>query len=198
MAMGGIINDKLHEMVYLKTSEVGCADGINGQFDGSVDGLPYAQHLKMYQNLCEVYNKNDDDDGDEDDDDEKKNGDDAYLPLPGSCLIKRTFDLKKDLMTLKEKYKGRYKELLQREWRVINKDLYENGGDDVMKIMQFNMLADGLSEAYTSVETEKSFIGVDRVCTLCVVFPLFFFFFCFGVINKLKNGILCMLKNIFV
>lgn len=33
-----------------------------------------------------------------------------------------------------------------------------------LRIMQFNVLADGLCGGYSSKETEKSFIGVDREC----------------------------------
>ena len=97
---------------------------------------------------------------------EIKYADNLPLPLPGKCMIKRTFDLQQDLNALKEKYTEEYEELLAREWKIINQDLYDQGGENQFTIMQFNMLADGLSGAYSNIEDDKTFIGVDKVCFL--------------------------------
>merc|ERR1711933_14293 len=57
IGMGIYCDDKSHKEIYMKSSEVGSADGINGEFNGSVDGLPYTQHAKMYSDLCDIYER---------------------------------------------------------------------------------------------------------------------------------------------
>lgn len=91
--------------------------------------------------------------------DEKANA--SSLPLPGQCSIKQTFILSKDLDTLKTEYYPKYKQLIPRSLNIINQDLYNR--KDGFSVMQFNMLADGLSGAYSAIQTDKTFLGVDKV-----------------------------------
>ena len=90
--------------------------------------------------------------------DEKANA--SSLPLPGQCSIKQTFILSKDLDTLKTEY-SKYEQLIPRSLNIINQDLYNR--KDGFSVMQFNMLADGLSGAYSAIQTDKTFLGVDKV-----------------------------------
>eukprot|EP01084_Bolivina_argentea_P231761 390738_1 len=82
--------------------------------------------------------------------------------LPGECSIKQTFNLEKDLSTLKQKYANKYKPLLSRNMISIKSE--NNIKENCINIMQFNMLADGLSTAYRWIETEKTFLNVDPLC----------------------------------
>eukprot|EP01083_Nonionella_stella_P284967 970052_1 len=84
--------------------------------------------------------------------------------LPGQCLINQTFDLEKDLNALKDKYKNKYKELLKRNIIDKSNNDCKVSEENSIKVMQFNMLADGLSTAYRWVATEKTFLNVDPEC----------------------------------
>eukprot|EP00483_Globobulimina_turgida_P008061 UN08077 len=57
-ALGYFCESELHKKIYLKASQVGCMDGINGERNGSVDGLPYIGHATMYNKLCNIYEQN--------------------------------------------------------------------------------------------------------------------------------------------
>eukprot|EP01083_Nonionella_stella_P223784 797171_1 len=80
------------------------------------------------------------------------------LPLPGQVLVELTFDLKNDLEMLKAKYGDKYQELLPRAMMNMA------DGDHTISVMQFNVLADGLSGAYSKIVTEKTFLNVDKEC----------------------------------
>eukprot|EP01084_Bolivina_argentea_P106373 190370_1 len=91
---------------------------------------------------------------------------DELLPLPGTSLIDNTFDLQKDLQILQAKYKKTYQPLLERKMIEIQTDKV-NKTDikaNSITLMQFNMLADGLSNGYTREENAKTFMNVDKEC----------------------------------
>jgi len=81
--------------------------------------------------------------------------------LPGECTIDRTFDLSKDLDTLRSRFPD-FEDLTPREF--VDVGSAHGVPSKSIKVMQFNMLADGLSNAYIWATTEKSFIGVDTEC----------------------------------
>eukprot|EP01084_Bolivina_argentea_P218941 371434_1 len=87
--------------------------------------------------------------------------DDTPHLLPNQSVANQTFDLRKDALALRKEYADKYRELLPRAFNIYR--TYEESNDGV-SVMQFNMLADGLSEAYTTVANDKSFVGVDREC----------------------------------
>ena len=47
--------DKFNRKIYIKTSEVGCVDGMKGKFNGSVEGLSYIEDAKIFKKWCEIY-----------------------------------------------------------------------------------------------------------------------------------------------
>eukprot|EP01084_Bolivina_argentea_P079838 144725_1 len=85
--------------------------------------------------------------------------------LPGQCLIEQTFDLQKDLESLRSKYPDQFKALLKREMVSVKTDReMQNIEQNSIVVMQFNMLADGLSTSYMNAMTEKTFLNVDKEC----------------------------------
>jgi len=99
-------------------------------------------------------------------DDEKKSQEIANeLPLPGQCDIDCTFNLQTDLETLKKRH-SQYQELMPRDF--VDVKCNDVSADDIksssISVMQFNMLADGLCGAYSAVQNEKTFLGVDKEC----------------------------------
>jgi len=96
-----------------------------------------------------------------DDDDQKQ----PALPLPGEQLEGIQFDLEKDLKLLQKKFSGKYEPLLERNKIQVKCDAIDDSYDvaaNSIKVLQFNMLADGLSTAYISGITEKTFLGVEK------------------------------------
>jgi len=70
------------------------------------------------------------------------------------------------LKELQRIYQQQYQPLLRREFEIIQQSNISQArrNQNTMKIMQFNMLADGLTGAYTLKETDKTFLGVDKSC----------------------------------
>jgi len=85
---------------------------------------------------------------------------------PGVCNLTRTNNLKEDLKELQQIYQQQYQPLLQREFEIIQRSNISQvtRNQNTMTIMQFNMLADGLTGAYTLKETDKTFLKVDKSC----------------------------------
>jgi len=86
--------------------------------------------------------------------------------LPGQCLIEQTFDLSQDLEALRARF-PKYQDLVDRQLLSAGSEHQSPSittPGPTIKVMQFNMLADGLSTAYRWTKTEKSFIGVDQEC----------------------------------
>ena len=80
----------------------------------------------------------------------KQHMDSIMIPMPGQCLIQQTYDLQSDLITLKNKYQMKYKELMNRTFKITKHNLSKEFVDNnSILIMQFNMLADGLSTSYS-------------------------------------------------
>jgi len=84
---------------------------------------------------------------------------------PGVCNLNLTYNLLTDLKELKKQY-PEFQDLFPRKFiNVAKRDITDaENNKNTFTIMQFNMLADGLSGAYTIKETEKTFTGVDKAC----------------------------------
>lgn len=97
--------------------------------------------------------------------DDNKTEDTKKFKQPGVCDLQRTLNLNEDLKLLQQKY-PQYKPLISRTWiNILPQDMSQPQNEqNTMTIMQFNMLADGLTGAYTITETDKTFLNVDKAC----------------------------------
>ena len=87
-----------------------------------------------------------------------------------------TYDIKKDLVKLKDFYGKDYQELVRRDvHNTVFHDSFEEKyvESDSFSVMQFNMLADSLSRAYSSVQF--GFFGLSTLWFEVLFFCCFLF-----------------------